>query len=263
VSEEDLSRRLLWCYQALLTAYGPQGWWPGEGPLEVLVGAVLTQNTSWRNVERALDNLRAAGVLSAAGLHGLPQEELERLLRPAGTYRVKAGRLRALLDYLVRAHGGDPAALSRGDITTLRGELLAVPGIGPETADSILLYAAGLPTFVVDAYTRRLLARLGWLAGTGQADGVGRDPAGVQARSDPLDPLTASYEHLRLLLLSHLPLDTALLGEYHALIVRHGKERCRKREPRCTDCPLVAGCAFGSSVPTPRGDAGRLACLGQ
>lgn len=248
---------LLDIYQRLYAAYGPQGWWPGEGPLEVLVGAVLTQNTSWRNVERALDNLRAAGVLSPSGLRGLPRAELEGLLRPAGTYRVKAARLRALLDYLFRAHGGDPASLSRGDITSLRPELLAVPGIGPETADSILLYAAGLPTFVIDAYTRRLLARLGWFGGDIPDEATrGRRLAGERGSSQRLDPLTASYEHIRALFLSHLPVDSALFGEYHALIVRHGKERCRKRGPRCGGCPLVAVCAYGSSAATPGGAEG-------
>lgn len=218
------------CYQALLEAYGPQGWWPGEGPFEVMVGAVLTQNTAWGNVERALGNLKAAGVFSPAGLYNLPQEELERLLRPAGTYRVKAARLRALLEYLFRRHGGDPAALSRGDWKALREELLAVPGIGRETADSILLYAAGRPTFVVDAYTRRLLDRLGLL------------------------PDTPSYENIRALFMAHLPPDPDLYGEYHALIVRHGKERCRKGRPRCPGCPLASFCAVANSaglIPQP------------
>ncbi|MGB9724636.1 MAG: endonuclease III domain-containing protein, partial [Chloroflexia bacterium] len=178
--------------------------------------------TAWGNVERALQNLKAAGVLSPSGLYRLPQEALERLLRPAGTYRVKAARLRALLEYLFSRHGGDPTALSRGDWTAWREELLAVPGIGPETADSILLYAAGRPTFVVDAYTRRLLGRLGLL------------------------PAAPSYEHIRALFMAHLPPDPDLYGEYHALIVRHGKERCRRRRPRCGDCPLRQECgAFG------------------
>lgn len=228
-----LRERLLWCYNALLAAYGPQGWWPGDGPFEVMVGAVLTQNTAWRNVERALDNLQAAGVLSPAGLRDVPRAQLEALLRPAGYYRVKAGRLQSLLAYLFREHGGDPTALARGEVATLRPALLAVPGVGPETADSILLYAAKLPTFVVDAYTRRLLDRLGWIA----AADLGAPP-----RRGPLTPLTASYEHLRSLFLAHLPLDTALYNEYHALIVRHAKERCRNREPRCEGCALLRSC---------------------
>ncbi len=227
MAEETAGEILLRCYQALLGAYGPQGWWPGGGPFEVMVGAVLTQNTAWGNVERALENLKAAGVFSPAGLYSLPQEELERLLRPAGTYRVKAARLRALLEYLFHRHGGDPTALSRGNWTTLREELLAVPGIGCETADSILLYAAGRPTFVVDAYTRRLLGRLGLL------------------------PAPPSYENIRALFMAHLPPDPNLYGEYHALIVRHGKERCRKARPRCPGCPL-AFCCPGESVDRPQ-----------
>jgi endonuclease-3 related protein len=231
-----LGQALLECYRALLAAYGPQGWWPGEGAFEVMVGAVLTQNTAWRNVERALSNLQAAGVLSPAGLRDLPRGELERLLRPAGTYRVKAGRLRALLEYLWQAHGGDPAGLARGDLMTLRQELLAVPGIGPETADSILLYAGGHPIFVVDAYTRRLLARLG------------------------LFPAGGSYEQVQTLFMQHLPADAALFNEYHALIVRHSKERCRGHSPRCAGCPLAMGCArsnWRSTVASPGSSGGR------
>ena len=218
---DGLGETLLRIYQALLEAYGPQGWWPGDSPFEVMVGAVLVQNTAWRNVERAMANLKAAGVLCPAGLRDLPGEEMERLLRPAGTYRVKAARVRALVEYLFRAHGGNPAGLARADPTTLRRELLGVPGIGPETADSILLYAGGHPAFVVDAYTRRLLARLG-LAAAG-----------------------ASYEALGALFVAHLPADAHLFNEYHALIVRHVKVHCRKRQPRCLGCPLFGLCARG------------------
>lgn len=229
--------RLLECYEALLAAYGPQGWWPGDGPFEVMVGAVLTQNTSWRNVERALENLKAAGVLSPAGLRELPRAELEQLLRPAGCYHLKAGRLQSLVAYLFREHGGDPTALARGDLTALRPALLAVPGVGPETADSILLYAAGLATFVVDAYTRRLLARLGWVEPN--ALGAPRPRAGTPPKCSWE---TLPYESIRALFLAQLPLDAALFGEYHALIVRHAKERCRKRDPRCEGCALLCFC---------------------
>ncbi len=228
------TEQLLEVYRLLLAAYGPQNWWPGEGPFEVMVGAVLTQNVSWRNVERALENLKAAGVLSPAGLRALPQEELERLIRPAGFFRVKARRLRALLDYLERAHGGDPTALARGDLADLRRDLVAIPGIGPETADSILLYAAGRPTFVVDAYTGRLLSRLGWMSS--------RTP----------------YEERRAFFMAHLPPLPSLFNEYHALIVRHGKECCRQEAPRCCSCPLRAICPWpaGSGRPQP-GRVGR------
>lgn len=217
--DAEISERLWRIYRALLATYGPQGWWPGESAFEVALGAVLTQNTAWGNVERALGNLKAAGVLSLRGLQALDQEELECLLRPSGTYRVKATRVRALLDYLERSYGGDLAGLATGDLEAVRRGLLSVPGIGPETADSILLYAAGRPTFVIDAYTRRLLGRLG------------------------LAERNVSYEKLQAFFMQHLPPDPALYGEYHALIVRHGKERCRARRPRCGDCPLRQECA--------------------
>jgi endonuclease-3 related protein len=222
----EVGERLLEIYRQLLDAYGPQGWWPGETPFEVMVGAILAQNTSWRNVERALERLKTEGLLSPGALYTLPVEELTERLRPAGTYRVKAVRLRAFLDYLFRVHAGDPQRLAIGDLKTLRNELLAVPGIGPETADSILLYGAGQPTFVVDGYTARLLARLG------------------------LAQEKASYQALRALFMAHLPPDAAMFNEYHALIVRHGKERCRKRVPRCEGCPLLGGCAF-AAAPCP------------
>jgi endonuclease-3 related protein len=189
-----------------------------------MVGAVLTQNTSWRNAERALSNLRAAQVLTPAKIHALPQEKLEQLLRPAGYFRVKARRLRALVDYLHQRHGDDLASLAHGDLETLRRELMSVHGVGPETADSILLYAAGRPTFVVDAYTERIFSRLG-LAQNGVA-----------------------YEELRTLFMDSLPSDPALFNEYHALIVRHAKERCHKREPVCAGCPLFPMCAQGQSA---------------
>lgn len=220
MGETSLRERLIWVYETLLRAYGPQGWWPGETPFEVMVGAVLTQHTAWRNAAQALESLRQAGVLSPAGLRGLSEEALAELLRAAGTFRVKARRLKAFVAYLWRAHGGDPAGLAQGDWHRLRSELLRVRGIGPETADSILLYGGGHPTFVVDAYASRLLARL---------DLVSAD---------------ASYEQVRLVFLDHLPPDAALFNEYHALIVRHGKEHCRSRAPRCAPCPLLEKCVW-------------------
>ncbi|MCR4392305.1 MAG: endonuclease III domain-containing protein [Candidatus Acetothermia bacterium] len=212
--------RLLELYQTLLAAYGPQGWWPGEGPFEVVVGAVLTQATSWRNVEQALTNLKAAGALSPQAMASLPPDELAALLRPAGFFRQKARRLAGLVAW-IEGTGGLPSVL-RLPTAELRASLLAVPGIGPETADSILLYAAGRPVFVVDAYTRRILHRLGFL---------------------PQEH--APYPEVARLFTDHLPLDPGLYGEYHALFVRHGKERCRKR-PRCPDCPVAAQCPFPS-----------------
>ena len=207
---------LLEVYRRLLRAYGPQGWWPAETPFEVMVGAVLTQATAWRNVERAIARLKAAGVLSHQGIAALPPKELEELVRPSGFFRQKARRLRALVK-LVLDHGDVEALLSLPP-EELREKLLSVPGIGPETADSILLYAAGHPAFVVDAYTKRILHRLGLL---------------------PEE--AAPYAEVQRMFQENLPQDPQLYGEYHALLVRHAKEHCRTR-PRCDGCPLSDLC---------------------
>ena len=207
---------LLEVYRRLLRAYGPQGWWPAETPFEVMVGAVLTQATAWRNVERAIARLKAAGVLSHQGIAALPPKELEELVRPSGFFRQKARRLRALVK-LVLDHGDVEALLSLPP-EELREKLLSVPGIGPETADSILLYAAGHPAFVVDAYTKRILHRLGLL---------------------PEE--AAPYAEVQRMFQENLPQDPQLYGEYHALLVRHAKEHCRTR-PRCDGCPLADRC---------------------
>jgi endonuclease-3 related protein len=206
-------------YRVLLEAFGPQHWWPAlpgrEAPFEVMVGAVLTQNTNWRNVERAIANLQAAGVLAPGPLSRLSEEQLARLVQPSGFYRVKARRLKALMDWLMATAGGDLARLRRRPLARLREELLAVPGIGPETADSILLYALGKPTFVVDTYTRRALGRHGLI-----------DPG-------------ARYDEVKALFESSLPPQAPLFNEYHALFVELGKRFCRPR-PRCADCPARA-----------------------
>lgn len=199
--------------------YGPQHWWPGETPFEVMVGAILTQNTAWSNVERAIANLKTAGALDGAALLALEDGALAGLIRPAGYFNVKARRLKALCAYL-RDEGvlDAPERLAgKADLPELRARLLAVHGIGEETADSILLYALGLPSFVVDAYTRRIFGRLGLLAGD------------------------ESYGTLRALFQEHLPRDPGLYNEYHALIVEHGKTACRPK-PRCGECPLRASC---------------------
>lgn len=206
---------LMAIHDALLAAFGPQGWWPGETPFEVMVGAILTQNTNWRNVERAIANLKAARVLTPAAMGRLRAEELAELIRPAGYFRVKAARLGHLLGHLRERHGGSVARLLRTPLEPLRDELLGITGIGPETADSILLYAAGHPAFVVDAYTRRVLSRHGLVA-----EGAG-------------------YAEVRGIFTRALPTDVLLFNEYHALIVRLGKEFCRPRLPRCASCPLA------------------------
>jgi len=205
--------RLLEIYERLLTAFGPQHWWPGDTPFEVAVGAVLTQNTSWRNVERAIASLKGAGRLALEPMLVLSLDELATLIRPAGYFNVKAKRLRNLLVHLDELGGGDLEGYLTGDLAIRRRELLAVNGLGPETVDSILLYAGNRPTFVCDAYTRRLLSRHG-LCGP-----------------------EAGYEEMRALFMDHLPVDVALYNELHALIVRTGYHHC-KPTPRCDGCPL-------------------------
>ena len=201
-------------FDRLYSHYGPRHWWPADSAFEVLVGAVLVQNTAWENVRKAIDRLRGEDLLEPHALYAVPLERLEELVRPAGYYRVKARRLRNLLEFLVERHGGSLEAMFRTALPELRESLLAVSGIGPETADSILLYAGGLPTFVVDAYTHRMLARHGWI-------GFDADYYQIQ-------------EHFE----AGLPQDAALFNEYHALVVEVGKRHCRKH-PRCEDCPLA------------------------
>lgn len=207
---------LLAIHDALFAAFGPQGWWPAATPFEVMVGAILTQNTNWRNVERAIANLRAARALTPAAMLRLRPGALAELIRPAGYFRVKAGRLGNLLGHLRARHGGSVARMLRAPLPQLREELLAIVGIGPETADSILLYAAGHPAFVVDAYTKRVLGRHGL----------------VRAE--------ASYAEVQGIFTRALPADLGLFNEYHALLVRLGKDFCRPRLPRCAHCPLGA-----------------------
>lgn len=202
-------------YDRLLTRYGPQSWWPGDSPFEVVVGAVLVQNTSWQNVEKAIGNLRNEDLLDPRRLYEVPLEELEGLIQPAGYYRVKARRLRNLLQFLVERYEGSLETMFSTSLSELREQLLSVSGIGPETADSILLYAGNLPTFVVDTYTHRVFARHGW---------IGFD---------------ADYDQIKDHLESGLAQDAALFNEYHALLVRVGKECCRKSKPLCNNCPLA------------------------
>ncbi|WP_026289627.1 endonuclease III domain-containing protein [Thioalkalivibrio sulfidiphilus] len=211
-------QRLHTVYQLLLEAHGPQHWWPARTRFEVMVGAVLTQNTAWRNVERAIAALKAANALSPEAMLALSDAELARLIRPSGYFNVKARRLKALCRWYLD-HGGR-RRLRHWPTEKLRASLLSVHGIGPETADDILLYAFDRPVFVIDAYTRRLLGRLG-------------------------HPYAqASYEDFRVSLESVLGADTELFNEYHALIVAHGKDVCRPK-PRCEQCVLSAKCELG------------------
>jgi endonuclease-3 related protein len=200
--------------------FGHQHWWPGDTPFEICVGAILTQNTNWTNVERALANLKAAGVLEARPLFSLPEAELARLLRPAGYYHVKARRLRAFLAVLVDEFDGRVDKLLAGPKNVVRARLLAVSGIGPETADSLLLYAGAQLSFVIDAYTRRVFARHGWAA--------------IDAGYDELQALCEQV------LVDGHPSDRLdYWRDYHAQLVRVGKEFCRSQKPRCDACPLA------------------------
>lgn len=201
-------------YDALYAAYGPRHWWPGETRLEVMVGAVLTQNTNWTNVERAIGNLKAANALDWHRLHRMPHARLAELIRPAGYFNVKARRLKHLTAWVVEAFDGDLDAMFSTPTGSLRERLLGVNGVGRETADSILLYAGRHVTFVVDAYTARILRRHGLI-------------------DDEAD-----YEQIKDLFEGNLPADEALFNEYHALLVELGKRCCRPRTPRCTECPL-------------------------
>lgn len=229
--------RLLEMYNQFLDVLGPSHWWPATTPLEVVIGAVLTQNTAWSNVEKALANLAEAGILqrkpaashseqaenarhSGETLLALPDEALGELIRPSGYYRLKTGRLKAVLRYFQETCQFDLKAFGRSSHTSeaLRANLLKLYGVGPETADSILLYALERPSFVVDAYTMRLLGRHALLP---------------SARAD--------YHLTRQLFMKSLPQDVTLFNEYHALIVRACKEWCLKSNPRCIRCPLGLG----------------------
>ena len=219
---KGMAARLMGVYRRLLAAYGPQGWWPGgAGPFEVCVGAILTQSAAWINVEMALLRMRAAEVLSLHGLHRTPVEELAQVIRPSGYFNAKARKLKAFAAHVHDVYGGDLGAMLARPLAALRPELLAVHGIGEETADDIVLYAAHQPSFVVDAFTRRILSRLG------------------------LGPPADRYESYRTLFMSALPGDAALYQEYHAQLVRLAKEACAKREPRCGGCPLLDLCPTG------------------
>ncbi|MBI5233451.1 MAG: endonuclease III domain-containing protein [Deltaproteobacteria bacterium] len=201
-------------YKSLFSSFGPQGWWPGRTRFEKIVGAILTQNTNWSNVEKAIRNLKNARALSPDGIYGLPNERLAELIRPSGYYNIKAKRLKTFVEHLYINHNGSLSRLFFKDTYLLRAELLGINGIGPETADSILLYAGARPVFVVDAYTKRVLARHG-LAGP-----------------------DANYHDIQRLFMESLAPRAVLFNEYHALIVRVGKEFCSPREPLCGQCPL-------------------------
>ncbi|UJS16523.1 MAG: endonuclease III domain-containing protein [Candidatus Jettenia sp.] len=204
---------LLQIYQKMFDTLGPQYWWPGETPFEIIVGAILTQNTSWSNVEKAIRNLKNTGKLTPEAIHELNVIELSQLIRPSGFFNVKARRIKTFMDWLFSDYGGSLSRLFAQDLQTLRSELLAVKGIGPETADSILLYAGNLPTFVVDTYTYRIFSRHGFI------------------------PEESSYDEIKSLFEENLPKDVKLFNEYHALLVNIGKMFCKPKK-FCEQCPL-------------------------
>ena len=210
-------------FNRLLSRYGKQNWWPADTPFEVMVGAILTQATAWTNVERAIGRLKEADALSPAAMRALDAETLASLIYSSGFYNAKAVRLKALARYLGDAYDDDIEAMRGEDGVKLRRELLAVKGIGEETADAILLYALGKPSFVIDAYTRRLFNRLG------------------------ITPESESYSAYQRMFSDNLPPDTALFAEYHALIVQHCKEACRKT-PVCEGCRLREICPTGQGM---------------
>ena len=206
-------RILLDLYSRLYEAFGPCHWWPGDSPFEIAVGAILTQNTAWRNARKAIDNLKTASLLSPDALYHLPIQDLAAVIRPAGYYNIKALRLKHFVGFLFLENGGDLECLLTEALDTLRNKLLSIKGVGPETADSILLYAGNRPTFVVDAYTRRILFR------------------------HRLMPQEASYDEVRFFFMDCLKPDVAMFNEYHALLVYLGHTFCSKRNPKCTECP--------------------------
>lgn len=228
ISEVKVNRvepSLMEIYHRLLEAYGPQGWWPAESPFEMIAGAILTQAAAWRNVERALDNLRSAGVESWRAVHELPLEELAGLVRPSGYYNAKARKLKAFAAHVCVDYAGDLNGMFAADTKTVREELLGIYGIGPETADDILVYAAGKPSFVIDAYTIRILKRVGLAP-------VNRD----------------NYDGWQAMFHAGIPADTQVYNEFHALLDRHHKEACTKNAPRCGGCCLQDICATGRAT---------------
>jgi endonuclease-3 related protein len=213
MDDKTIGDILLTVYHRLLAHYGPQDWWPAEEPFEVIIGAILTQSTAWTNVENAIKNLKAAGRLSPEGIRKLSHAELAKLIRPSGYFNAKAEKLQAFTRWLEERYDDKLHDMFSDETAQLREQLLAIYGIGEETADSILLYAANKPVFVIDAYTRRFIQRL------------------------RLAPENNKYATYQALFMDNLPSDINLFNEYHALLVRLAKDVCRK-SPLCKECCL-------------------------
>jgi len=209
-----LKKELNSIYKKLYSFFGPQYWWPADEPFEVMVGAILTQNTNWQNVERAIGNLKKNKSLSPGKMYKMPEKKLGQFIRPSGYYNIKAKRLKAFLKFFTEECGADFRRMAKADTAILRRQLLSVNGIGPETADSMLLYALNKPVFVVDAYTKRILSRHSLI-------------------KEGFD-----YQEVQNLFMQNLKNEVKLFNEYHALLVKLGKDICLKNKPRCNLCPL-------------------------
>jgi endonuclease-3 related protein len=209
-------------YDTLYRTYGPQDWWPADSPFEVMLGAILTQNTNWANVEKAMASLRGVCELTPESIFSLPPDRLEEAIRSSGYFRQKAGRLQGFCRFLIDRYGGELSGMGGYDTSKLRDELLSLNGIGPETADSILLYALQRPVFVVDAYTTRLFSRLG------------------------LCTEKTRYHEIQNLFMDNIEPDVQMFNEYHALIVRHCKKKCLTKIHLCDECSLRDFCRYGS-----------------
>lgn len=209
----NVSNRIKEFYKSLYSRYGPQHWWPAESALECILGTILTQNTSWANVEKAFENLKARSLISIDKLDSIQTEKLANLIRPSGYFNQKAIKIKTFVSYVKKTYDGDLDKMLGQDTHKLREELLCIKGIGPETADSILLYALNKPVFVIDTYTYRVLSR------------------------HSIIPERTSYQDMQELLTNSLPIDVQIFNEYHALFVKVGKEHC-KRKAICRGCPL-------------------------
>ncbi len=209
-----MKRKLKLIFKRLYAVFGAQHWWPADSVFEIMVGAILTQNTNWSNVQKAILMLKEKKLLTAPKLYALPQKQLAGLIKSAGYYNVKAARLKSFLKFFFGRYAAKIKLMGAQDLKTLRAQLLAVKGIGPETADSMLLYALNKPVFVVDTYTKRILSRHGL----------------IKAETD--------YSQCQDIFMRHLGHDAQLFGEYHALLVKLGKDYCRKQNPKCEICPL-------------------------
>lgn len=214
--------RLLNIYDLLYDSLGPCHWWPAESRFEVIIGAILTQGVSWRNVSKAIANLKAADRLDLAALTEIDEENLAGLIRPALYHNQKTRKIKTFLAWINNCYGGDISRMLASPTASLRKELLDLWGIGPETADSILLYAGCHPVFVVDTYTRRIFARIG------------------------LVEENISYDGMQSYLMAYLPQNVRLYNEYHALLVRLGARFCKKNKPLCTNCPIISYCRYGA-----------------